>query len=163
MQPFPISIDRYFFTRFCVISNPDHTASKSGLINAQVESSLNVSQPTEGGDIYIAEQRVKLTAEGSPTLPYSLDIECIGFFKVAPSLEEGKRLQMVAAVAHSVLFAATRDAVLTASARQPWGPFSIGLAILQPLNPPPAAEAVPRKTRKKVSTAAPKFKKSHVK
>jgi preprotein translocase subunit SecB len=159
MQPFPISIDRYFFTRFCVISNPDHTPSKSGLINAQVESSLNVSQPTEGGDIYIAEQRVKLTAAGSPTLPYSLDIECIGFFKVEPSLEEGKRLQMVAAVAHSVLFAATRDAVLTASARQPWGPFSIGLAILQPLNAPSAAGVSPRKTRQKVSTTVPKSKK----
>lgn len=158
MQPFPISIDRYFFTRFSVISNPDHTPDESGLINAQVESSLNINQQESGG-IYIAEQRVKLIADGNSSLPYSLDIECIGFFKVEPSLEDGKRLQMVAAVAHSVLFASARDAVLAATARQPWGAFSIGLAILQPLNSPPAAKATPRKTRQKVSTTVPKSKK----
>jgi hypothetical protein len=78
MQPFPVSIDRYFFTRFCVVSNPDHTPEENGLINAQVESSLNISQPNEGGNIYIAEQRVKLTTDGNSSLPYSLDIECIG-------------------------------------------------------------------------------------
>lgn len=161
MQPFPISIDRYFFTRFCVVSNPDHTPSESGLVNAQIESALNVSQPTESGHVYIAEQRVKLITEGNFSLPYSLDIECIGFFKVAPSLEEEKRQQMIAAVAHSVLFAAIRDAVLTATARQPWGPFSIGLAVLQSLAAPAAAGAgvAPQKTRQKVSTRVPKSKK----
>lgn len=158
MQPFPISIERYFFTRFSVISNPDHTPDESGLINAQVDSSLNINQQ-ENGDAYIATQRVKLIADDNSSLPYSLDIECIGFFKVEPSLEEGKRLQMVAAVAHSVLFAAARDAVLTATARQVWGAFSIGLAVLQPLNAPAEAGVSPRKSRQKVSTAAPKSKK----
>ncbi|MFZ2541865.1 MAG: hypothetical protein WAW75_08850 [Gallionella sp.] len=158
MQPFPISIDRYFFTRFSVISNPDHTPDGSGLINAQVESFLNINQQ-ENGDTYRAEQRVKLVADRNSSLPYSLDIECIGIFKVEPSLEEDKRPKLVTAVAHSVLFAAVRDAVLTATARQAWGAFSIGLAVLQPLNAPSAAGVSPRKTRQKVSTTVPKSKK----
>jgi preprotein translocase subunit SecB len=159
MQPFPVSIDRYFFTRFCVVSNPDHTPEENGLINAQVESSLNISQPNEGGNIYIAEQRVKLTTDGNSSLPYSLDIECIGFLKVDPSLEEEKRQHIVTVVAHSILFAAVRDAVLTATARQPWGPFSIGLAVLQPLKSPSSAEVAPRKARPRVTAAASKSKK----
>jgi len=163
MQPFPISIERYFFTRFCVVSNPDHTPSESGLINAQVESFLNVSQPAEGGNTYIAEQKVKLVADGNTAFPYSLDIECLGFFKVEPSLEEEKRVQMITVVAHSVLFAAIRDAVLAATARQPWGSFSIGLAVLKPLNPQPAAKVTQRKTKQKVSLAALKSKKSPAK
>lgn len=163
MQPFPISIDRYFFTRFCIVSNPDCTPEESGLINARVESSLNISQPPEGGNSYIAEQSVKLTTDGNSALPYSLDVVCIGILKVEPSLEEEKRQQMVTVVSHSVLFAAIRDTVLTATARQPWGPFSIGLAVLQPLKSPSAAKVSPRKTRQKVSTAASKSKRSLVK
>lgn len=158
MQPFPISIERYFFTRFCVVSNPDYTPKEMGIINAQVESTLNITQSPEGGDVYIAEQRVKLVAEGNTALPYSLDIECIGSFVAESSLEAGKRQQLMLAVAHSVLFAATRDSVLTATARQSWGAFSIGLAVLQPLGSPPAAKDAPRKTRQKISKAASKSK-----
>lgn len=132
MLQFPITLERYFFTRLSVISNPDHVEDNEGGVDATLDSSIDVKQPLEGkGDFFIAEQRVKLDAIDNPKLPYSLDIECIGFFKVDTSLETEKRLSVVTMVAHNVLYSAVREAILAATARQAWGPFSIGLSVLK--------------------------------
>lgn len=136
MSQFPITLERYFFTRLSVISNPDHIDDNEGGVDATLDSSIDVKQPLEGkGDYFIAEQRVKLDSLDKPKLPYSLDVECIGFFKVDTSLEAEKRLSVVTMVAHNVLYSAVREAVLAATARQAWGPFSIGLSVLKSKSP----------------------------
>lgn len=135
MQPFPISIDRYFFTRFCVVSNPDHVPDGTGLVDARVDSSLEIKRPDDGENVYIAEQRVKMDAAGNPSLPYTLDIECIGFFNVDPAIvDDDQKSSLILAIAHSVLYSSIREAILTATSRQVWGPLSIGISTLQPKN-----------------------------
>lgn len=160
MTQFPITLERYFFTRLSVISNPDHIGNEGGVIDGQLDSSLDVKQPPDDkGDIYIAEQRVKLDSSESPHLPYSIDIECIGFFKVDASLEAEKRLKAVTIVAHNVLYAAVREAVLTATSRQAWGPFSIGIAVLKSSasieSPSPAVKSV-RNSKKRTTKKSEK-------
>ena len=154
MQPFPVSIERYFFTRFCVISNPDHVPKGVGLANFSVESSLELKQPEDGVNIYIAQQQVKLDATNNPSFPYSLDIECIGFFKAESTLEEHLRAPVILKLAHSVLYASIREAVLIATGRQPWGPLSIGIALLQSGSESTATEKKSKpvaKSKKRVS------------
>lgn len=149
---FPITLDRYFFTRFVVVSNPDHVNGEEETVNVDLDSSINVKEPEEGnGHTFIAEQRVKLDASTRPDLPYSLDIECIGFFKVDGSLERDKRLRAVTVVAHNVLYAAVRESVLSATARQAWGPFSIGLSVLRPTPVEDRASGEPAKVVPKKS------------
>lgn len=131
MPPLQVSIVRYFFTKFCVVSNPDHAQNGIGFVNDPIESSLDVQQTEKGGNIYIAQQRIKLDATNNPSLPYSLDVECIGIFKVEPALEEKQRVPMIMTLAHNVLYPSIREAVLIATGRQPWGPLSIGVSILQ--------------------------------
>lgn len=133
MAPFPITLERYFFTRLIVISNPDHIENHDGRLDVEMESSLDVKQPPEEtGSLFIAEQRVRLDATSNPQLPYTIDIECIGFFNMDSSLEVEQRLKAVTVVAHNVLYAAVREAILSATARQAWGPLSIGLSVLRP-------------------------------
>jgi preprotein translocase subunit SecB len=132
MAPFPITLERYFFTRLIVISNPDHIENHDGRLDVEMESSIDVKQPPEGtGSLFIAEQRVRLDTTGNPQLPYTLDIECIGFFNVDSSLEVEQRVKAVTVVAHNVLYAAVREVILSATARQAWGPLSIGLSVLR--------------------------------
>lgn len=132
MAQFPISLERYFFTRFTVVSNPDHVGNDEETINVDLDSSINVKQPDEGGgEVFIAEQRVRLDASSRPELPYSLDVECIGFFRVNDELPSDERQKAVTLVAHNVLYSAVRESVLSATSRQAWGPFSIGLSVLR--------------------------------
>ena len=127
----PISVDRYFFTRFCVESNPDLAQTENQRIEAKVDSQLKVNKVPGSADVYVAEQHVKIDANSNTSIPYSIDVECIGFFKVEDSsLGEEDCQRGVTLLAHTVLYASVRDAVLAATARQPWGPFSIGVSIL---------------------------------
>lgn len=133
MQPLPISVDRYFFTRFCVESNPDLVQSENQRIEAKVDSELKVNKVPGSTDVYVAEQHVKIDANSNTSIPYSIDVECMGFFKVEDSsLGEEDSQRGVTMLAHTILYASVRDAVLAATARQPWGPFSIGVSILGP-------------------------------
>ena len=131
MLPFPVSIERYFFTRFSVISNPDHVEDTTGSREARVDFSLEIKQPENGGNVYVAQQRVKMDATGNPSYPYSLDVECLGFFNVDPGMKEDQKSPLVLAVAHNVLYASIREAIVAATSRQPWGPLCIGLSTLQ--------------------------------
>lgn len=131
MQSLPITVDRYFFTRFCVESNPNLAQSENQGIKANVDSKLQISKAPNSPDVYVAEQQVKIDANSDTSIPYSIDVECIGFFKVEDSsLGEEERHSGVTILAHTVLYASVRDAVLAATARQPWGPFSIGISVL---------------------------------
>ena len=134
MNTFPIELDRYFFTRLCVVSNRLHV-QKEQLTAERLsgpESALAVT-PIEGEDrLFLATQTVKLEAEGKPDYPYSVDIECVGFFRVVEDgMSTDKQQAGVTMVAHSVLYAACREAVLNATGRQAWGPFTLGLSVLQ--------------------------------
>lgn len=132
MAQFPISLERYFFTRFTVVSNPDHVGNVEDMIDVDLDSSINVKRTDEGdGEVFIAEQRVRLDASSRSDLPYSLDVECIGFFRVNEELPRDERQKAVTLVAHNVLYSALRESVLSATSRQAWGPFSIGLSVLR--------------------------------
>jgi len=155
MQSLPITVDRYFFTRFCVESNPNHVQLENQRVEASVDSRLQINRVPNSPDVYVAEQKVKIDANSDTSIPYSIDVECIGFFKVEdPSLGEEERKRGVTILAHTVLYASVRDAVLAATARQPWGPFSIGISVLKSreaatLSPPtskPAAKSKRKKT-----------------
>lgn len=157
MQSLPISVDRYFFTRFCVESNPDLIQSENQRIEAKVHSELKVNKVPSSANVYVAEQQVKIDANSNTSIPYSIDIECIGFFKVEDSsLGEEDCQRGVTLLAHTILYASVRDAVLAATARQPWGPFSIGVSILgqrkdSDMPPPTKRKAAKASVRKNSS------------
>ncbi len=156
MQSLPITVDRYFFTRFCVESNPNLAQSENQGIKANVDSKLQISKAPNSTDVYVAEQQVKIDANSDTSIPYSIDVACIGFFKVEDSsLGEDERERGVMILAHTVLYASVRDAVLAATARQPWGPFSIGMSILGPQKTaaisPSTTKHTARNSRKKTS------------
>lgn len=156
MQSLPITVDRYFFTRFCVESNPNLVQSEHQGVKANVDSKLQISKAPNSPDVYVAEQQVKIDANSDTSIPYSIDVECIGFFKVEDSsLGEEERNRGVTILAHTVLYASVRDAVLAATARQPWGPFSIGISVLGPRNTaalsPSTTKHTAKNSRKKTS------------
>lgn len=152
MQSLPITVDRYFFTRFCVESNPALAQSENQRVVASVDSKLQINMVPNSPGIYVAEQQVKIDANSDTSIPYSIDVECIGFFKVEDqSLGEEERKRGVTILAHTVLYASVRDAVLAATARQPWGPFSIGISVLKSQEAGTSSKPAAKNSRKKPS------------
>lgn len=154
--PQTIRIDRHFFTRLKVTANPDFEPNKveRPIRNAAVASSMSV-QDIPGEPAILCTQTVKLELPDKHSIPYELDIECVGFFVCDTGTMDGAGRQLAARMAHQVLYSAVREMVITMTARMAWGPFSIGLAFLKTSATllAPALDAKPKRvtrSRKKV-------------
>lgn len=145
-----IEVEQYFFPQVHVTANPAYNNPDSTPVDAEIESDIDV-KAIEGNDgSYVAELRVMLDADDGETLPYSIDVVCLCFMKVeGPHAEDEKKLA-AAELGHRVMFPAIRELVLTITARQPWGQFSIGFSALKDIS----AESAPHGKRK----ATPKKK-----
>lgn len=150
-MPFPITLESCFFTRLCVIANPDYEGSQSNGVQVDANSTIDIALADEAGTRYLATQRVQLGLEEGTGVPYEIDVECVGFFQVDEELEEHERKAAVVRVAHNVLYSATREAILTATARQPWGPFCIPIALLKTQEDAVPTKAKPKAQKKKTA------------
>ncbi len=129
---FPIELERVIFTRSVVVSIQGHDPSSAPKELAGPDNDINVS-PIEGeSSVFMATMTTKMNLEGSPEYPYTIDMECLGFFRIIDEADEKARNGGLLVVAHSVLYGAIREAVSWLTARQAYGSVSLGLSVLQP-------------------------------
>ena len=76
--------------------------------------------------------QTKINLEQEVAYPYSIDIECVGIFVVDDTLVEDEAYRAVMITAHSVLYGAIRETVAWITGRHPYGPFVLGLSVIQP-------------------------------
>lgn len=128
---FPIHLDRTIFTRSIVISIQGHKEPENKELCGP-ENSINV-EPVEGdANRYVATMTSKLNIDGSTDYPYTIDMECIGFFTVDSDADDRARSAGLAIVAHSVLYGAIREAIAWITGRQAYGQVSMGLSVIEP-------------------------------
>ncbi len=136
-----IRIDRHFFTRVEIAANPDFDSemAKTLLRHTALQSTLKLEEIPKEPAI-VCTQTVKLALVEKNAIPYTLDIECVGFFAVENGPLDDKLRDLATRIAHQVLYSAIREIVLTNTGRMAWGPFSIGVGTLtaQPAGAPAA-------------------------
>jgi hypothetical protein len=132
-----IRLDRHFFTKLDVAANPDFDRALAQRLieNAPITSAMDI-ETIPGESAVACTQTVRLPLDTTHLTPYSLDIECVGFFVYSGGAPDEAARQQMAKIAHQVLYAAVREMVLTMTGRMAWGPFSIGLAVLGNLPEP---------------------------
>lgn len=129
----PVTLDKVFFTRSVVIAVAGHKPGGS-VAPSDHENKIELAL-VEPPVRYMATMRTSLNLEGLDTAPYVIDMECIGFFIVDPSISGDEAARATMITAHSVLYGAIREAVAWITGRQPHGQLMLGLSILQ--SPPP--------------------------
>lgn len=153
-----IRLQRHFFTRLEVKASPMFDAAAvTGLVNAKVNSSMAL-EDIPGEPTVACTQTVRLTPGDDRQIPYELDVECVGFFTSDKGPMDTIAHNAVALMAHQVLYSAAREMIITMTGRMAWGPFSIGLAVLQAAPPAvPQIEATKpasvRRVRRKPAAA----------
>lgn len=135
----PISLERVLFTRSSVISLPEHNPSARHATQHQPVNSITIDSIAETPGRYLATMSMVLNAEGDPTDPYMIDMECIGVFTADDTLSEEDRQRGLMITAHSVLYGAIREAVAWLTSRQAYGALSLGLSILSSKPIPPSS------------------------
>ncbi|MHB9117127.1 MAG: hypothetical protein ACYC2R_02490 [Burkholderiales bacterium] len=127
---FPITLHKIFFTRSVVVAIPEYQYSPEAIINGP-ENKIDIEEIPDTPGLHMATMRSSLNPNGDKTAPYSIDMECAGIFAVEESLPPESAKQLVLITAHGVLYGSIREAILTITARQAHGPFTLGLSIMQ--------------------------------
>jgi preprotein translocase subunit SecB len=129
----PVLIERHFFTNVSVTSNPQFKRPTEQFVDAAIDSQLQVGPVKGRSGRFQGQLRVRVDASNSVDVPYSVDVTCICDLIVTDGVPKEAHEPMALQFAHAVLYPAIREAVLSITARQCWGQFSIGLAVVQPV------------------------------
>jgi hypothetical protein len=127
----PIALQETFFLRSTVVAVPEHVPDPEAK-PAVPENNIHVSALEDRPGFYYASMRTVLNQEMDKNLPYFIDMECMALLSADNSLTPEEALRGVTITAHSVLYGAIREAVAWTTARQPYGPFLLGLSVLRP-------------------------------
>lgn len=134
---FPISVEQVVFLRTVVLAVPAHQPTMEALPSKfSPQNSIDIRQDELDGKRYFVTMNCKFNEEQSPEVPYSLDIECMGVFRVDETLEADAAKRAVAITGHGVVFGAIREAVAWITSRHVFGPLTLGLSVLN-FQPPP--------------------------
>ena len=133
----PIALKNLFFTRIVVIAMAEHVPNAEKTIQIAPVTSLDIKKNEDAEDEYTVGMRVLFNQEGDSSVPYLIDMECFSVFKIDVNIDLNEIQKHLTMTGHSVVYGAVREAVLWITARQPYGPLTLGLSILKP---PPIIE-----------------------
>lgn len=155
----PVTFEPHFFPLINIEANPDYNESDPSL-NVVIDSKLSINLTPKSASRFFCEQRVKVVRESNPNAPYYLDIVCLVFATIDDKVPEEERKSAATVLAHSLLFPAVRELVLSLTARQPWGVLSIGLSSLVPKEPEAVGKPPGKSSKPRTKSAVKKIKTS---
>lgn len=127
----PVLFEGTMFPEITVLTNPDFIPDGAlNLIDAEVESKIAIECTNRDERRYVAELRVRTGIKPADNVPYKIDILCISAIQIDPDVPEENIKQLALRASHAMTFPAIREMILTLTARQPWGQFSIGMSSL---------------------------------
>lgn len=134
---FPADFESTVFPEIFIFANPNFKQSANiNVVNEPIDSQISARPIPNEKNKFAAELRVKLDARNSESIPYSFNIVCLTIFTVEDVVPEDQRDGFALQAAHIIAFPAVRELILSLTARQPWGQFSIGVSILNPAEKP---------------------------
>lgn len=133
-----VKLDQVYFTRLAVFANPEWKPEEYDGPPPQV-SRINAAKIPNTESAWIATQVIKHDGPATNS-PYTIDVECIATIQFADGFPLEQQQAAAIQIGHNVLYAACREAILAATGRQPWGPYTLGISFLKQEDPPPAPE-----------------------
>lgn len=130
----PFVLERLLFVRNVVIAMQGFNPDKATPPDAK--NNIDVRADERDRNLYLANMRTMVNAEQSNDYPYSIDMECVCSLRVVEEgLDDATLLRGATITAHSMLYGAIREATSWITGRQPWGPFTLGISVLQSAPP----------------------------
>ena len=122
MSQLPLQLENHFFTKVVVEANPAYKPKDEENqlveIHTQVELAPHKDNPRKW--------RVILTVGtdlDDGKIPYKIELKVVGFFKVAPEVDEEKMPYLVHANGAAILYSSAREFLLMITCRGPWEGF----------------------------------------
>lgn len=118
----PLQLENHFFTKVVVEANPafkpEGGENQLVGIRTQVELAPHKDDPRKWRVILTLG-----TESDDGKIPYKIDLQAVGFFKVAPEVDEKKMPFLVHANGAAILYSSAREFLLIITCRGPWDGF----------------------------------------
>lgn len=138
MSRAPLSLERYFYTRIHIEANREFTDkdARKGAIDLDVNVRVSVLKNKDDPELYqLVLATNRLDAKEGP-LPYLIDAEVVGVFRLDPAFKHNDRETLVRNNGASMLYGALREYLLMLTGRGPWGEFQLPtISFLHPAEP----------------------------
>lgn len=148
----PVLFEGTMFPEISVLANPDFVQNGPlRVIEEEVESQIAIECLNRTERRYVGELRVRTGVKRNANVPYKVDILCVTSLSIDPDVPEAQLEPLATQAAHAMAFPAVREMILTLTARQPWGQFSIGMSTLRS-SKEQAEKQSPTKKRQRLKT-----------
>jgi preprotein translocase subunit SecB len=136
MNPSPLQLERHFFTKVVVDTNPAGKVEVANEVNCQVE----VGQAAEDPKRFEVVVRVKLLSPPKGEACYTGEIHAVGLFRVLDGWPADKTLWLVESNGSALLYGAIRELFCNLTSRGPWPQVVLkSVTFVQPkMKPQPA-------------------------
>jgi len=116
MNPSPLQLERYFFSKVEITTHPDGEIGTPNLIGCQIE----IVRAPDNLRRFQVSLLVKLTSPPEKKATYTGEVQAIGLFHVLPVWPDDKIDTLVESNGLAVLFGAIRELVYNITSRGPW-------------------------------------------
>lgn len=122
MPKVPLQLETYYFTKVAVSADPCYEP-KDGVAPAiTIDTNLGMGQHRDDPLRWMVTLGLHAKSPEEKPIPYNVDLEVVGFFRIDPEVEREKAPLLVQANGAALLYSAAREYVLTITGRGPWPP-----------------------------------------
>ena len=118
-----LQLEGYFYPRIIIKADPKYKPS-NGKRDVEIDIKSKFSLRSEQERTWQVIIFIK-TIRNKGSIPYDIEIQSVGFFKVALDYPEDEMEKLVEIGGPSILYSAARDFILTITSRGPWGELLI--------------------------------------
>jgi len=123
MTSLPLVLENHLFTKVIVKANPAYQPEKDEGDLLGIRRVVHIGQNKDDPSRWRVILNLTTEAADQEKLPYKIDLECVGFFKVGPDVEEDKIAYRVRANGGAILYSSAREFLLLITGRGPWNRF----------------------------------------
>ena len=143
MNPSPLQLERYFFSRIQLDAHADAGAQPG----YDLECSVEVGRANDNPRRFQVKLKIGLHPPGKTAAQYTGEFEIVGFFQVAKTWPDDQVSRLVEANGPAVLFGALREMIANLTARGPWPQITLHSVTFVPApssQPPNVPKAQPK-------------------
>ena len=121
----PLQLETYYFTKVAVSADPCYEPKDGSSPAITIDTKVGIGQHNDDPSRWMVTLGVHAKSPDEKPIPYNVDLEVVGFFRVVPEVERGKVPLLVQANGAAILYSAAREFLLTITGRGPWPPIAL--------------------------------------
>jgi preprotein translocase subunit SecB len=121
----PLQLETYYFTKVAVSADPCYEPQEGVPPAMTIDTNVGLGQHNDDLNRWMVTLGVHAKSPDEKPIPYKVDLEAVGFFRVDSKVENEKASLLVQANGAAILYSAAREYLLTITGRGPWPPITL--------------------------------------